>query len=299
MSNPTVTKRKKADDTAVAELAAKMLSSLESLRVLGGDAYPPTLRRLAELCDMRPSDLQVTTAANKKAFTERAVVTRKAKGKPVLNAPVVFKDNIESVSQAITSALLLFALRDYEPKVKNRVFSEADLKKRITKALHRSFQEGLKQGIEHETLPSDVAWVPASNGPRLFLVADLHPAPLRESVWNHRRLTATPIHESSLTHHEPLQREFAEAFREAFEQLDRDNGSTNFVTLADLRRALPEFDRVAFDAGLRQLRIDGQFSLDSHEGQTGSLTPEEREAGVQEAGSLLVYVSRRKPCPTP
>jgi hypothetical protein len=39
--------------------------------------------------------------------------------------------------------------------------------------------------------------------------------------------------------------------------------------------------------------MDGVFSLDSHEGLHGSLSHEEREAGVREAGSLLVYASRR------
>ena len=34
-------------------------------------------------------------------------------------------------------------------------------------------------------------------------------------------------------------------------------------------------------------------SLDSHEGLVRPLTAEEREAGISESGSLLVYVSRR------
>ena len=87
--------------------------------------------------------------------------------------------------------------------------------------------------------------------------------------------------------------DFVQAFRAAFEILDRRNGSTNFVKLADLRDALSEFSREEFDAGLRQLRMEGIFSLDSHEGLHGSLSDDEREAGVREAGSLLVYASRR------
>ena len=88
-------------------------------------------------------------------------------------------------------------------------------------------------------------------------------------------------------------RDFAQAFREAFDQLDRRNGFTNFVKLADLRRAVSAFGREEFDAGLQELRLAREFSLDSHEGLHGSLTPEEREAGVREAGSLLIYASRR------
>ena len=65
------------------------------------------------------------------------------------------------------------------------------------------------------------------------------------------------------------------------------------MKLVDLRRELANFVRERFDAGLRQLRIDREFSLDSHEGLLKPLTPEERAAGISEAGSLLVYVSRR------
>jgi hypothetical protein len=87
--------------------------------------------------------------------------------------------------------------------------------------------------------------------------------------------------------------DFVQAFRAAFDILDRRNGSTNFVKLADLRDALSEFSREEFDAGLRKLRMEGVFSLDSHEGLHGSLSHDDRDAGVREAGSLLVYASRR------
>ena len=91
----------------------------------------------------------------------------------------------------------------------------------------------------------------------------------------------------------PPAREFAAAFRESFDRLDRLDRLSNNVKLADLRRELADFPREQFDAGLRRLRVDREFSLDSHEGLLRPLTPEEREAGIAEAGSLLVYVSRR------
>lgn len=88
-------------------------------------------------------------------------------------------------------------------------------------------------------------------------------------------------------------RDFAQAFHDAFARLDRRNGATNFVKLSDLRRELTDFNREAFDAGLDRLRVAWEVSLSSHEGLNGSLSPEDREAGVREAGSLLVYASRR------
>src|SRR5205814_8633810 len=127
--------------------------------------------------------------------------------------------------------------------------------------------------------------------PLLFLVENLRPgAPHRTAPDDGQTVSSTSAHGTTLaTVEDPASlREFAPAFREAFEQLDRRNGSTNFVKLADLRHALSDFSREEFDAGLRQLRIDGLFSLDSHEGLHGSLTHEERESVVREAGSLLV-----------
>ena len=65
------------------------------------------------------------------------------------------------------------------------------------------------------------------------------------------------------------------------------------MKLANLRSELSDFSREEFDAGLRRLRIDGLFTLDSQEGLHGSLEQDEREASVREAGSLLVSASRR------
>ena len=56
-----------------ADLAARMLQVLESQRPLGGDAYPTTLRRLAELCDRKASDSIVPKAATHANLADRVV----------------------------------------------------------------------------------------------------------------------------------------------------------------------------------------------------------------------------------
>jgi hypothetical protein len=78
-----------------------------------------------------------------------------------------------------------------------------------------------------------------------------------------------------------------------FERLNREKGSHNFVSLVDLRRALP-MDCAAFDAALQELRRAGRYTLSGAEGRHG-LTPDERAAGISEQGTLLLYVSRRTP----
>ncbi len=88
-------------------------------------------------------------------------------------------------------------------------------------------------------------------------------------------------------------RDFAAAFDLAFDQIDRQKGSHNFVSLVDLRRTMEGWPRAEFDRNLRDLRIAGRLELAGAE-SPGGLLPEERQAGIEEAGSLLLYVSRRR-----
>ncbi len=85
--------------------------------------------------------------------------------------------------------------------------------------------------------------------------------------------------------------DFAASFTAAFDRIDRERGSHNFVSLVLLRQAVPA-DRAAFDAGLRELRVAGRFTLSGAEGRHG-LTAEEQAAGIREDGSLLLYASRK------
>ncbi len=81
-------------------------------------------------------------------------------------------------------------------------------------------------------------------------------------------------------------------FTDAFEALDRQAGDHNFVSLVDLRKALPECPRDSFDKLLRWLRREQRYTLSSAQSKHG-ITAEEREAGIEEAGSFLLHVSRR------
>ena len=73
---------------------------------------------------------------------------------------------------------------------------------------------------------------------------------------------------------------------------DTTSGYT-FLPQPELRRAVPAA-RATFDAELRQLRLAGRYSLSAAEGRHG-ITSEEREAGIVEDGTLLLYVSRKTP----
>ena len=79
----------------------------------------------------------------------------------------------------------------------------------------------------------------------------------------------------------------------AFGKIDARNGGTNFVKLSDLRAAMPQLSRAAFDKAFRAERQAGKWAMSPHEGVRGKLTAGEKAAGIRENGELLVYVARR------
>jgi hypothetical protein len=85
---------------------------------------------------------------------------------------------------------------------------------------------------------------------------------------------------------------FAERFDRAFSDLDRQKGSHNLVSLVDLRRALAPTVRAEFDRGIQELRASGRYGLSAAESVQG-VRPEDREAAIEEAGALLLHVSRK------
>ncbi|MEO6807489.1 MAG: hypothetical protein ABI353_00050 [Isosphaeraceae bacterium] len=279
-----------------AELAGRMVAVLESQRRLGDDAYPPTLRRLAVFCGLTNGpDSQILKATEQDAMVERAVVVARAGKKPHLDAPVLLLEDLES--GAGSPALLRFVLRPpAQAKNQTHAFTPEELAKRFIPEIQEPFHDAVVRGVAREDLPPEVAWVAIKGKPHLFLLENLRPVSTNRVVMIQEPASlAPPPPERDATSPTSAQsaRDFAEAFRETFAQLDVRNGSTNYVKLSVLRRELPEFGREAFDDGLRQLRLDGQFSLDSHEGSHNSLSPEDREAGIREAGTLLIYAFRR------
>lgn len=300
---------KTSKDAEVDALAERMIRVLESQRRLGSEAYPPTLARLAELSGVKASDPTVAKAANKKTFKDRAIVTRHEKKKPSPNAFVILA-SASDLDRAVEEAAprFLLTLLDGIAPTKTPAQSIANLAKKLTARIQKPFQQAIKEGMDRGSLPPEVGWLPNGSSKLLFLLSAVQtsgsvaggrenvkglPIEPREESREPERFHSEPISPPSQPDFLAGDGDFAPAFRAAFDRLDRQNRSSNFVRLLDLRRALPQFDRARFDAGLRQLRVDQEFTLDSHEGRLRPLTEEEMEGGIREAGSLLVYVSRR------
>jgi hypothetical protein len=272
---------------AAAELAEHLIRSLEQQRTGGPNAYPLPLRRLAEAAAPQATPAQVLKAAAKRVFQARVAVVR---GKS-LETPVALAADAELLAGSGPALeFLLAALRTPT----NHAFSVARLKARVTSKLQRLFQKAVQRRLEEDSLPPTVGWLTIDRTKRLFLLTDLHtgrqspelsPMPTVRDVPAEPPPPPTPPAEQA--------GDLGDTFDRAFRQLDREAGSHNFVSLVDLRRLLA-VPRDAFDAELRRLRLAGRYSLSAAEGRHGT-TPVERESGIMEDGTLLLYVSRKSP----
>lgn len=265
---------KRTDPATV--LAEKMLQVLQVQGRPGAAGFPLALQQLAHLADAAAPQKTILSAAGprKKAFTQHAVAARQE-----LQAPVVLLEDVPHL--ASSPRLLEFALAACRTTA-NHAFSPTELKAKVTTRLQKPFQEAIQRQIHEGALGPDVGWVLIKNTKKLFALKDLHTA---------RKVEGPAVAAAPAARETPL--DFGRLFDEAFQRLDRDKGSHNFVSLVPLRQAVP-VARDAFDTGLRQLRQAGHYTLSAAEGRHG-VNPQEQEAGVTEDGALLLYVSRRSP----
>ena len=275
-----------AKKDVAAELAEKMVQVLEAQRCLGGDDYPLTLRRLAELTDASaPAALILKASTLRKLFTDRVIVSKSKQ----LDALVALVEDAERL--AACPALLEYVLR-LTRTASNHAATVSQLKDKVTLKLKKAFQQAITRQIDQESLPRTLGWLIINRSKKLFLLSDLH------TCGQMAKVAAQPVDE----HDSPPElqsasagtcADFAERFDQAFRRLEQHARMPNFVSLVDLRWALP-CERPTFDAELRKLRIAGRYTLSAAEGREG-IRPEEREAGIPEDGALLLYVSRKQP----
>jgi hypothetical protein len=254
-------------------LAEQLLTVLQAQRQLGGEAYPLTLKRLVGL-------------TNPKA---PSTVRNKALKHPVL-AGRLFSVNLtkeeslialaEDRAQLLCSNQLLEGLLRAKQKPNEHAFPlDALLPKKSD--LTQPIREAVSRRIDTGTLPANLGWMWIGKKQHLFFLADIQ----RSAEPAQPKASSSPPVGSA-----PL--DFAKAFDQAFNELNHKNGH-NFVSLVELRKALPVVP-ATFDAELRKLRIAGRYTLSAAEGRHG-ITPEERAGGIEEHGSLLLYVSRKSP----
>jgi hypothetical protein len=242
--------------------------------------YPTTLERLIEQTGLSAPAAVQKRALRREPFRSRAVLGASAQP----GAPVAL---VEDADRLAASPLLLRHALTAARSADNQAVAVDDLKKKVHKTLQGPFRDAVSRQAAEHALPDGIGVLFSKKKPLLFLLADLDasppPAPPPRTP---------PPPDVPRPAPAPPAVDFARLFDEAFTRLDREHGSHNHVSLVALRRAMP-VERGTFEAGLQQLRRAGRYGLSAAEGRHG-LSAEERDAGIPEDGSLLLFVSRRE-----
>ncbi len=260
-------------------LGQKMLLALRNLanspREGEPNRYPPTLEQLAG----GASPQLVRKALADKAVKESLVVA-------IPDAPASPVIRVEDRETLAGSPVLLHRLLQVARTPESQALALADLSRKLDRTLRYTFETTLERQLESNQLPSGVGCVKIRKVPYLFLLEDL--ANPKQRTEAQPTKSATP-----LTEQVPAMptEEFDRRFSEAFDRLNRQRGNLGLVSLAELRRELG-VERGLFDRELQRLRRARQYTLQAAEGRH-PLTEEERQAGLLEDGSLLLFVSRR------
>ncbi len=271
-------------------LATKMLAVLSERRPENAESEFLTLAQLGHLADADASSDLIQQAARTKRF---AAATIAARGND-LSAPIVRLDDLGLLAE---SRQLLQYLMDLFGKNKTRAYTVAKLKKKLSGRFNKRLQEQFQAAVSNQLAKGQMypgfGFIIAGGArPHLFRLADLQPAQWRAAIEQAEIRSPQPSPPPPQSDQENRSvNGFPQQFDAAFDQLDREQGSYNFVNLAALRAALPSYSREEFDSQLRQLRLSRRIRLSGAENRN-DLSPQQRAAGIQEAGSLLLYAQR-------
>jgi hypothetical protein len=248
--------------------------------------HPLTLIQLGKLVDSQVSSRDLLRAARSRLFLSKAIAVRSGDTK----APVSLHADLENlVSSPITLRYLINLLSEGKSKAHTIAKLAAKVSGRLNGQLRQKFVRSVRHQIDQERLPADIGWIMVGRCERLFLLKDLHPtvlaASIRQSQESVHKVASMPVSDNSDQH------SFPALFDSAFEKLNRNGGGFNFVSLELLRMELPNFSRDEFDGQLRNLRLARRYRLSGAENRS-DVTPRQREAGIREAGSLLLYAQR-------
>jgi hypothetical protein len=268
-------------------LAINLVRVLKAQRSLGRDAYPLTLSRLVELTQPGAKDSLLNKAIVQPAFKDAVLLAVTVKKNQQTPIALVEDSEVLAGSDLILETALERARKDTD-----HVLTLTKMKATVVSDLRKPLEQAIRQRIESRSLPPKLGYLRQGKNWVLFLMTDVltnHPGRPEPA----RREEPQPGGGAKEQPPAIPAMAFAPAFDDAFQRLDRQKGSHNFVSLVDLRQALP-MDRPTFDAGLRNLRQAGRYSLSGAEGRHG-LSAEDQEAGILEDGSLLLFVSRKLP----
>jgi hypothetical protein len=252
-------------------LAQKLLRSLQAQRT---DPCPVRLDHL-----VRQADPGATPELVRKALADKSVKGQLIVAIPGdLESPVIqAKERDEFAARPALLEQVLTGTRTPD----SQAVPLPELSKKLDKTLRYTFETTTEQRLDSRSLPAGVGFLRIKKVPYLFFLSELHAAPPAPPQPAPPPVAEKPVPALA----------FGQRFDEAFDQLNRQRGGHNLVSLVGLRQALG-VDRGVFDSELNRLRREGRYTLSAAEGREG-ITPEERAAALLEHGTLMLYVSRR------
>ncbi len=262
---------------SLSTLVKRLLAVLQEQKDQNGSHYPLPFQHLVELAGECATEINLTEILSARSFSSRTILAIRGN----LLSLVAFRGDADLLAES--PSLLLFLLQS-TVTAENQAISLTELKKNLDRRLKESFEKNVEEKAKQGSLPEQVGGLRIKGKLHLFLWETLQTAQSTEHASAPEQESAEPIPRA-------LNGDFSTIFWQAFDRLNQETGSHNFVSLVDLRKAVscsvPEFD-----AGVQKLRQEGLLTLSAIEGRHG-ISQEERRAAIQEEGSLLLFVSRK------
>jgi len=274
-----------------------LAGTLTSQKQLGIDAYPPTVKWLLSLAGMPES-----TAAELASKAGRSPMARKlfaitaksnADNSAAGAALIVLPEDLDVV--AGSPGLLVTCLKN-ATKSNSQLLTVVELRSQLSSRFAERFNKVWKGNANARRLPAEVGILYRRGNACLFLLNQLSASGATARIQTAPVATELP----SASRPKPANctaavlSTLSQRVLVAFDLLDRQTGSRNYVTLAALRAALSDLSRQDLDAAINDLRRAQRVTLDSADGRHERLGAEEIAAAIVEDGNRLVYMARRQ-----
>jgi hypothetical protein len=166
----------------------------------------------------------------------------------------------------------------------NQLLALSDIAKCVQPTLRADFLASWKVGLESGSLPAGVGSLSVKSGSKsvrkLFLLSDVRPSVAGAQPAAGQKPALVPGLQDRI---------LAE-----FDRLNEAAGGRFYVSLFDLRNALPDMSKGDFETALNELRKAWVLTLNPAEGRHEAVPAHVLDAGVMDQSRLLVYVARRE-----
>jgi hypothetical protein len=274
-----------------AEEQERLVQTLHGMAASGD--YPATLGRLLAESGVPVARAGAVLTATNLRQRLSVAAKRTARGDVLASAMVCLAPDSDRMA---TSDQVLLQLLAAGSRGAAKARSVTELASQLPDQLQGPFRKHWKAAAPEGRLPAGIAAIATSR--TLFLFREVDLLMRRKSSATlpagPKGASAHPVDRAARPE-DTGQASVGERILRAFETVDVRLGGQNYVPLLQLREALPDVDRAAFDQAIAGLRWERRLSLDAADGRQQRISPAELDAGIFEEGQTLVYAQRRHP----